>query len=234
MAAPFDAAQVDDFNRTEQPISDSGKWFSPCITGVNDYSKTMGGGIKWALHYNDNILAPGGSGYGVAIRTGTPGVLTDSQVYARSNGVGNGNRLILRADSTGRNFYAVRFGSTSGTWDIEKWVGGAPYIIAARTRSEFFPGVASEAWCGLRVIGTQIQVWSGGFDLSGGWGTAPVLTATDSAYPSGYLGFAEQGILNVLENGIFGGSDTHGTTGSDNLFTPPILIPYEKYVTRHN
>lgn len=224
---------IDPFDRgPESPISDGGRWYSPMIGGGTtpglggDYQETH----IWPLpslnvsikhqNWDDVLHPPPGPAY--AIRIASPGASRNHEISMFGTGLFGDAYRLLRFDLNGNGYVCLAQAGGLGTaFSIWKSTAWNRTLIASNSVNIG----AGNLYIGARADGDIISVWyrdvyeptNGPYHLG--------VDVVDTSYYSGYLGFGSSG-------GVFGTffqQPLYGRAGwVSELFTPNILIPYNK------
>lgn len=200
----FGSPTIDDFNRNESPLSDSGQWIQQYLFGPDDYSECSTF-LSGTANTHDFI---GNFGPAIALRYTNPGPATDQEAFFVTHGPNSAGvnqvSVVLRADFA-KNFYEfVYTGATGGiSGKIWKWAAGTPTLLASGTAAV----AATSAIVGATAIGTTLTGYAR--TLLGSW--TQVVTTTDSSYTVGSVGFGVRGLsIGPVHGGVTASAASSG------------------------
>ena len=202
-AATSGVPLLDNLERSEVPLA-TGKWTKTSwageiggawLGGYRGYGSSGGlAGAYWnQASFND------GSGATISAATVGTGATPAGQYL--------GLWLNMPSPGSARSGYEARFTGTNGTAtaynvELSKWVSGTRTVLAAKTGFSLPVGTTMA----LTESGGSVVLWVGI-----GGATAPMLSATDTTYASGYAGLEVNGGAGTVYNfraGDFGTVDT--------------------------
>lgn len=193
-------AVVDNFNRTENPLSDAGKWTA--LTGVHDGGKTNGTAFTSVVGFFQS-----GSYWNVAPQP-NPAVLWTIAKLPGAEGLGSLWGCVQAGAQSG---YRLRWQETAVagvfTVKLERWVAGVPTILQTVTVT-----FAAGDKLALTVRDGVLRGWRNGI---------VVVTAADATYTTGYVGI-EAALGGEYDDFAFGETPVPGKVSSQPVITAAI------------
>lgn len=189
---------IDAMGRTEAPLSDGGKWTTPCFVGDNQVDDTSTGATNhtaagpWASAYRNDITP----GPDVEVQLTWPVVTGSVEILFRIQSPG----------TTGIDGYLLDItGSSWSLWRIDNNVQTQVGASATQAMS------ASDA-LGAEAIGSAMKFYRK--PAAGSFSATPVLSRTDSTYgAAGRIGFVVSNTTTIRVTNFGGGTVVTGGGG---------------------
>lgn len=222
----FDTPLVDDFNRNESPLSDSGRWAHLVLYTADylDANTSLGGG------FIDHHSFGFGGDEPYAIRLSSPGADYNQEGSFGTNAsfgvlAGNAISILLRFTPAGTGYEFKFYNAGAGAHcDIIRWDPGiipTPTVIASGNAGAVSP---SDMVVGARAIGNVLTGYACNVGSSLKTSAVLVATTTDSTYTYGLLGI---GSFGAEGQALFGGKTApEGSEADAGVFVAPWLVAF--------